>query len=130
MLDTKKCSDLKKIIIHPTHRKFIKILRECAETGKPIALIDEDVEDFKNLIHRTKKRGERHRGIYLIALRAMRRQPTELQDNNSIYYINREAVDFIEKQFARVERKRLCATLQGAYLLPIMRSIIKRIDKN
>lgn len=118
---------MKRIIIHPTHRKFIKLLRECAEKGKPIALIDEDIEDFKNLVHRTKKRGERHRGIYRIALRAMRRQPTEIQGDNSIRYIDSEEVDYIEKQFARVERKQLCATLQGAFLLPIMRSIVKRI---
>lgn len=118
---------MKRIIIHPTHRKFIKLLRECAEKGKPIALIDEDIEDFKNLVHRTKKRRERHRGIYRIALRAMHRQPTELQGNNYIHHIDCEEVDFIEKQFARVERKQLCATLQGAFLLPIMRSIVKRI---
>lgn len=116
-------------MIHPTHRKFIKILRESVEKDKPIVIIDEDIEDLKNLFNRTKKRGERHRGIYRIALRAMHRQPTELQGNNSIHYIDREEVAFIEKQFARVERKQLCATLQGAYLAPIIRSIIKRINK-
>lgn len=120
---------MKHLLIHPTHKKFIKLLRECAENGTPIGLIDEDIEDLKGLFHRTKKRGERHRGIYRIVLKAMRRQPSEIQDNDSIHYINKDEIDFIEKQFARVERKQLCITLQSAYLITIMRLIIKRLDK-
>lgn len=115
-------------LILPTHRKFIKLLRDRANSGNPVVMTQKDKEDFLELVKKTKKKGERHRGLYRISLRALHHSKEEI-DTEGIYAIlDNRAVDIFEKTLAKVEWKSLCATLEGAYLVPFLRKLKKRME--
>ena len=69
---------MKPILFHPTHRKFIKLLRKRVEV-EPIYLTNEDIEAFRALVRRTNIAMERHKGLYRIFLTAMYRVVVRLR---------------------------------------------------
>ena len=116
-------------LILPTHRKFIKLLRDRANSGNPVVMTNKDNEDFRELVKKTKQRGERHRGLYRITLRALHHSEEEIDTEGTYAILDNRAVDLFEKTLAKAEWKSLGATLQGAYLVPFLRSILKRLER-
>lgn len=114
-----------KILLHPTHRKFIRILREHVEHGTPIIVTKSDKDAFKALVQRTKKSLARHKGIYRLLLRAMQR--TVIHEGDTI--LNSLHIDYIESVFCDVERKNIFVTIRNIIVWPILCKVIKFLDK-
>lgn len=113
-------------LIHPTHRKYIKLLRDSIRNGYQLVFTDEDCRDFKQLMRSTKNRGKRHRGIYRLTLRAKNRPISELEKEENKYVITERAIKSIEKQFAKVEWQTLGDTLKGAFVFSLLKVFVKR----
>lgn len=114
---------MKTILIHPTHRKIVRLLRNHIAAGKHLKITAEDIAVFKQIINRTQKSAERHRGIYRILLSIMGRLNN---DNSSSMEEDLKIIARIEKSFARAEIKRLHITLINTALSSILRKLLKR----
>ena len=116
-------------LILPTHKKFIKLLRDRANSGNPVVMTQKDNEDFQELVRMTKRKGERHRDLYRITLRALNHSKEEIETEGLYAILDNRAVELIEKTLAKVEWRSLRATLQGSYLVPFLRSFVKRMER-
>lgn len=94
------------ILFHPTHRKFIKLLRTYADKGTIINITDFDKKRIHELFIRTNNALERHKSIYKIALEILNRN-TPAEEG---YPFTHEMVDTIEEQLASAERRKSCNT--------------------
>lgn len=117
-------------LILPAHRKFIKLLRDRANSGNPVITTRKDWEDFQELIRTTKQRGARHKGLYRITLKAIKRFPEEIDPEDIHSVIDNRAINIFKKTLVKVEWKSLGATLKGAYLIPFLRSLIKLMARD
>ena len=115
-------------LILPTHRKFIKLLRDRANSGNPVITTKKDWADFMELVKTTKQRGERHQGLYRITLRAIKRSPEEIDSRDIHGRLDNRAINLFERTLAKAEWKSLGATLKGAYLVPFLRKLLKRME--
>ena len=115
-----------KLLLHPTHRKFIRILREHIEQGKTIIITQNDIVAFRALMHRTKIALERHKGIYRLLLQAMQRTVV----NNGDFVLNSSRINFIESIFCKVERKNIFVTIRNIIVLPILHKMISFLRNN
>lgn len=116
---------MRPILFHPTHRKFIKLLRKRVEV-EPIYLTNEDIEAFRALVRRTNIAMERHKGLYRIFLTAMRRPNSSISPDIIIDSAN---VDYIERALCEVERKNPRMLLKAMVLAPIARKILRILSK-
>jgi hypothetical protein len=116
-------------LILPAHRKFIKLLRDRANSGNPVVMTKVDYDDFLDLIRTTKKRGERHRGLYRITLRALHHTEEDIEVEGIYAIIDNRMVNLFAKTLAKAERRSLGATLKGAYLVPFLRFVLKRMER-
>lgn len=83
-------------LIHPTHRKYIKLLREKADSGNPIIITKKDWEDYVALIKSTNKKMARHQSVYRITLRAMNRSKEEVETEDIQVILDHNAINQIE----------------------------------
>ena len=116
---------MRPILFHPTHRKFIKLLRKRVEV-EPIYLTNDDKETFRALVRRTNIAMERHKGLYRIFLTAMRRP------NSSVYpdiIIDSAVVDYIERVLCEAERKSPRKLFMAIVVAPIARKILRVLNK-
>lgn len=116
-------------LILPTHRKFIKLLRDRANKGSPVVLTIQDKDDFITLVRDTKQRLRRHQGLYRIMLKAMKRQREDIQPDDVHAILDNEAIKVFEKALSKAEWKSLRATLTGAYIVPLLRAYVKRMER-
>lgn len=116
-----------KILLHPTHRKFIRMLREQVGQGKLIIVTKSDIDTFRALMQRTKIALERHKGIYKLLLRAMQR--TEAHKKGDII-LNSSHIDYIESVFFKAEWGNIFITIRNIILQPILCKAIKFLDKH
>ena len=116
---------MRPILFHPTHRKFIKLLRKRVEV-EPIYLTYEDKETFRALVRRTNIAMERHKGLYRIFLTAMRRPNSSVSPD---IIIDSAYVDYIERALCEVERKNPRMLLKAMVLAPIARKILRILSK-
>ena len=116
---------MKPILFHPTHRKFIKLLRKRVEV-EPIYLTNEDIEAFRALVRRTNIAMERHKGLYRIFLTAMRRPNSSISPD---IIIDSAYVDCIERVLCEVERKNPRMLFKAMVLAPIARKILRILSK-
>ena len=116
---------MRPILFHPTHRKFIKLLRKRVEV-EPIYLTNEDKEAFRALVRRTNIAMERHKGLYRIFLTAMRRPNSSISPD---IIIDSAYVDYIERALCEVERKNPRMLFKAMVLAPIERKILRILSK-
>lgn len=116
---------MRPILFHPTHRKFIKLLRKRVEV-EPIYLTNEDIEAFRALVRRTNIAMERHKGLYRIFLTAMRRPNSSISPD---IIIDSAYVDYIERALCEVERKSPRMLFKSMVLAPIARKILRMLSK-
>lgn len=115
-----------KILLHPTHRKFIRILREHIEQGKLIIVTQNDIVAFRALIQRSEIALERHKGIYRLLLQAMQRTVA----HNDDIILNNLHINYIENILCKVERRRIFVTIRNIIVRPILGKAIKFLDKH
>lgn len=114
------------LLIHPTHRRFIRLLRERV-ANSPFYLTREDLNSFRKLIDRTKNSYEIHQGIYRIFIIAINRPHSEVPSSGLM--VNSTGVDLIEKQIRAAERKHPGRLLTGLVIIPLLSNIIKWLKK-
>ena len=112
---------MRPILFHPTHRKFIKLLRKRVKV-EPIYLTNEDIEAFRALVRRTNIAMERHKGLYRIFLTAMRRPNSSISPD---IIIDSAYVDYVERVLCEVERKSPRMLLKAIVVAPIARKVLK-----
>ncbi len=117
-----------KLLLHPAHRRFIKILRDKIKTDGYFILTNHDVESFLKITRQTKVAYTRHKAIYRIILRAINRPlPNNMNDTDRI--INSNSVDYIESIFCKIERKQPFITLRNVILHPLILYVIKLLKR-
>lgn len=112
-------------MIHPTHRKYIRLIRDRADSGNPIIITKKDWEDYLALIKSTNKKMARHQGVYRITLRAMNRSKEEVKTEAIQVVLDHNAINQIENFLSKAERKRLGKTLISTYIVPIFRGLFR-----
>ena len=120
---------MRPFLIHPTHRKYIRLLRNRAVGGNPIVLTNQDVEDFRKLMKTSKQRLYRHHGLYRITLRAMSRPQSDVTTEEIHSILDEDAINHIARFLSKAERSQLGTTLFSTFVVPILRRIIRRINR-
>ena len=115
--------------MHPTHRKFIRLLRDRINNGHPIIFTQADIDDYKILFQGTMSMVQRHQGIYRIVLNAIYRPIEEISKDEKVCFVGKRQIDTIEKCFAQAERKHLGTTLISGYIVPVLQSIVRNRQK-
>ena len=108
------------LIIYPTHRKFLKLLKKRAEMGLPIVLKKKDFNEFDKLMERTQNSMYRHKGVYMIIIRAMNRNSFEHGDIR----LEKPLINIIEKYIGRIERKNIYRTIRNTILIFIINKFV------
>lgn len=106
----------KSFLFHPTHRKFIRLLRLHADQGTIVNITDKDKKRLSEVFRRTNIAIERHRAIYKLVLEILNRN-TSPEDGVPLTHGD---VDTVEKQFAQAEHKSPCNTFKGVLIRPIL----------
>ena len=118
------------LLIHPTHRKFVRIMRDRCRKGKPVLLKIEDIEDLKNLFKMgTMPAIERHKRLYKIVLRAYNRTLSEYSADEKIRIVDNQLIGVLENRFFVAEWKHLWMTLLSSFAFPIFRWLLNRNKK-
>ena len=103
-------------LIHPVHRRYIKLLRNQVKNGSSILLTQSDIDGFKDLCQRTKQKGKRHRGLYKLTLEAIKRAEDDARRIGVSGSIGTIEIDLIEKTLASAERRGLFDTIMGTII--------------
>lgn len=111
------------LLFHPSHRKFIKLLRSYADRGTYFCITDLDREKLVEIFHRTNDAVERHKSIYMLLLKILNRHTSPEEG----HLFTHEIVDNIEKFFARIERKRPCFTFREVVIGSFLRFLLRRL---
>lgn len=111
------------LLLHPTHRKFIKLLRNNVNNGEIIFLTSEDKNEWQSVFNKSKNSKKRHQATYRIFLRAINRVCTEIPDN--VIVIDSSSVDYIEGFLRKVELKNPFRTIKNIILMRIIRVGVK-----
>lgn len=110
---------MRKCIIHPTHRKFIRLLRERLREGNPIVIRKAEYGALLKELPLFQSAAERNQIIYRLVLRAMNRPSSEMQQYNDLIIVNEQFIKELESVYAKVERKRLCPVIMVSILTSI-----------
>lgn len=113
---------MRTILLHPTHRKIVKLLCSHINAGNHIVIAQSDLCEFNQLMNRTNIAVERHKGIYRILLNVIRRSNADMDGNVGD---DLKILLEIERAFAKAERKRLHITLRNIIVLPTIRKILR-----
>lgn len=89
------------ILLHPAHRKIIRLLRQEVNIGRPIVIMDTDLVDFEKIIGGTKNALIRHKRIYRLLLRVIYRPYDESLGYDRV--LDADLVNYIEKIFCTLE---------------------------
>ena len=91
------------LLLHPTHRKFINLLKKHVADGNVIILTHEDIEEFKMMFKSTNSSLKRHQILYKIFLRAINRPIVKPCGHDVV--VDDLLVKEIEKKLRRIEFK-------------------------
>lgn len=113
------------LLIHPAHRKFIKLLRSYADRNTIINITDQDKERLSDLIRRTDNALERHKSVYKLIFEILNRNiPPE-----EGYPFTHNMVDKIEQTLSRGEFRQPYITFIGAVVIPVLTFLLKKLKK-
>ena len=112
---------MRKIVIHPTHRKLLRILHERCDEGRPVVLLKDEVDSFCKILPTLESPTRRNQSVYRMVLNAMNRSFEDLKDHKIFFALNDKSIKVIESVYAKVERNHLCYTLYDALKLFFIR---------
>ena len=116
---------MRNLLFHPTHRKFIRLLRDRNNNGRPIIITQADRDEFNRIMQGTVPMIQRHQSIYRLVLTAASRPIEEIDKNEKIGLIGDSQIDIIEACFSKAERNHLGA----AIIVPFLERIIRKLEK-
>ena len=99
---------MRRCIIHPTHRKFIRLLRERLREDNPIIIRKDEYDALCEELPLLQSATARNQLVYRLALRAMNRPISEIQQHQDLIIVNEQFIKNLESAYAKVERKQLC----------------------
>ena len=117
---------MRKLIIHPTHRRFLRLLREQYERGTPIVILKSDLDDLFKRLPSIPSPTLRNQFVYREVLRAMNRPLSEIQHCAGFIVFDDKCINTIETKFAKVERNHMCSTVLNALELSTRRKSLRR----
>jgi len=117
------------LLLHPTHRKLIRLLRKRVKDGYPIVFTQTDIDVFRAISQESMKMIERHQRIYRLLLTAVYRPFEEIDKTEKVYVVREKFINTIENCFARAERQHLGITLLSGYLVPVLQRIVNKRRK-
>ncbi|MBO6169085.1 MAG: hypothetical protein J6O51_03850 [Bacteroidales bacterium] len=121
---------MRRILLHPTHRKFVRIIRNRVNSGRPIILAKTDIKAFQDICQGTMTMLKRHQGIYRIVLTAANRPIEGIEKNEKVCVLGNSLVNAIEKEFSKAEWRHPWTTVLSGYVVPILqRTVNKRLAK-
>lgn len=112
---------MKRIIIHPTHRKFLRLLRNRLKEGNPIVIRKTELDTLSKDLPSLRSATARNQLVYRLALRAMSRPRSEMQQYDDLIIVNEQFIKGLESVYAKVERKQLCPVLMVSILTSILK---------
>lgn len=112
---------MRRCIIHPTHRKFIRLLRERLREGNPIIIRKAEYDALLKELPLFQSATARNQIIYRLALRAMNRPSSEMQQYDDLIIVNEQFIKGLETVYAKVERKQLCPVIMVSILTPFLK---------
>ena len=114
-------------LLHPSHRKFIKILYKKVGHNGYIALTNDDWNIFVNLWQKNNYNSEKiHQGAYKIFINAANRRREEINHAEVYIYIN---VKQIESKLRRTELRNLFRVIVNTLLYFVLKFLIRHIRK-
>lgn len=114
-------------LLHPSHRKFIKILYKKVGHNGYIALTNDDWNIFVNLWQKNNYNSEKiHQGAYKIFINAANRRREEINHAEVYIYIN---VKQIESKLRRTELRNLFRVIVNTLLYFVIKFLIRHIRK-
>lgn len=114
-------------LLHPSHRKFIKILYKKVGHNGYIALTNDDWNIFVNLWQKNNYNSEKiHQGAYKIFINAANRRREEINHADVYIYIN---VKQIESKLRRTELRNLFRVIVNTLLYFVIKFLIRHIRK-
>lgn len=124
-------NDLRYPLVQPTHRKFIKILRDGYNSGNPIILNENDIDDLLELFRiRTMPAVDRHQRLYKIFLRANYRLSENLSETGRFLIVSPNVIKTIEKRLFISEWRHPRMTIQSSFLVPLLQWMLKRMNNS
>lgn len=117
---------MRKLIIHPTHRRFLRLLRKRFESGAPVVILKSELDDLFKKLPSIPSPTLRNQFIYREVLRAMNRPLSEIQHCTGFVVFDDKCIKTIETIFAKVERNHMCSTMLNALELSIRRKSLRR----
>lgn len=114
------------LLIHPAHRKFIKLLRSYADRDTIINITDQDKDRLSDLIRRTDNALERHKSAYKLILEILNRNTPSEEGFPFTHHI----VDIIERTLAKCEFRQPYTTILGAVVIPFLQFLNKKLNKS
>ena len=121
---------MRHLVIHPTHRKLILLLRDRLKDGHPIVFIQSDFDAFHAISQGTMTMIDRHQKIYRLILSAVYRPIEEIDKAEKVCIVGNDTINVIEKCFAQAERKHLGTTILSGYLVPTLQRIVNKRRKH
>ena len=114
-------------LLHPSHRKFIKILYKKVGHNGYIALTNDDWNIFVNLWQKNNYNSEKiHQGAYKIFINAANRRREEINHAEVYIYIN---VKQIESKLRRTELRNLFRVIVNTLLYFVIKFLIRHIRR-
>ena len=121
---------MRHLLIHPAHRKLIRLMRNRLKDGHPIVFIQSDFDAFHAISQGTMTMIDRHQKIYRLILTAIYRPIKEIDSTEKVCIVGNAIVNVIEKCFAQAERKHLGTTILSGYLVPTLQWIVNKRRKH
>ena len=120
---------MRHLLIHPTHRKLIRLLRNRVEAGFPIVFTQSDFDTFHTISQGTMTMIERHQKIYRLVLAAVYRPIEEIDKTEKICIVGNDYINVIEMCFAQAERHHMGTTILSGYLVPALQRVVNQRKK-
>lgn len=115
-------------LLHPSHRKFIKILYKKVGHNSYIALTNDDWNTFVNLWQKNNYSSEKiHQGAYKIFINAANRRREEINHAEVYIYIK---VKQIEAELRGTELRNFFRVIVNTLLYFAIKFLIRYIRKN
>lgn len=114
---------MRHLIIHPTHRKLLRLLRDRNNEGQPVVLLKDEFDSMFKALPSIQSPTLRNQLVYRTILRAINRPISDIQQCRGLIVVDKHLLNTIEKVYARVERDHLCYTLHSTVQLYWVRRI-------
>lgn len=110
------------LLLHPTHRKFVKLLRNKVGTDGGIILLEEDAVAIRQSWEQTTNSHSRHQKAYRVFINAANRKWEDICQGQINMYVK---VDQIESYLRRIELKNPGRVLYAVIATSLLELIIK-----